>query len=154
MARDDFDRLDEPEDFEREDPPDFDPDDFERVWDPLPLEPDDEDFVPEPELPERDDELFVDEPLLDFDDPLEDDEPPEPFDEVVSDWPASVFAPPTRLVATPMPSNPILRQSLRRRPTGRPSTFARLVRLRPFMVCLLDRRCRSVTAVDSLRLRC
>ena len=103
----------------------------------LPVEPLPEDFAP-------DDELRFGE-LLDFCcDPLEDlacgPEPLDPFDEPL--LPASLLTPPARVLATPIPSSPTFFQSVRRRPTGRPSTVERRVSLRGLFMCCLLRRCR------------
>jgi hypothetical protein len=52
--------------------------------------------------------------------------------------PTSLLTPPTTLVATPIPSRPTFFQSVRRRPTGRPSTVERRLILRGlFMVASL-----------------
>jgi hypothetical protein len=148
------------------------PDDFGREVEPellLPLrdfEPEplddfvvlDDDRVPEEDFLAADPDFWLVEPDVDFCDvpfdedldcgePLDDD----PFDDPCSDDEPSFATPPTRLVATPMPSRLSLRQSVRRRPTGRPSTFERRVSVRgPFMCASL--MCRA-TLLSAGRLR-
>jgi hypothetical protein len=48
--------------------------------------------------------------------------------------PTSLLTPPTTLVATPIPSRPTFFQSVRRRPTGRPSTVERRLILRGLFI--------------------